>query len=211
VYRYRHQLRAVGVVALILLIIIGVIIWTSHRTKVKVTDFNSCIMAGYDASNSDPQTCSDGHRTYVAPSSSAATTGPSAPSETAQQYTVLVQGDTKGSYPARQQVVTTEAAWSALWGQLYSQVKPFPPLLPVDFSHNEVVVLTDGMEPSGGYALDVTGVSAGSDSATVYYTQTSPASSCKAPIGPTDPLEAVVTAKTTGQVAYKMTSQTSKC
>ena len=140
-----------------------------------------------------------------------ASTSPSTPAETVQQYNVLVQGDTKGSYPARQQVVTTQAAWSALWGQLYDKVVPEPPLLPVDFSQNEVIVLTDGPKPSGGYALDVTGVAASSAGGTIDYEAYAPQGSCTASLSPSDAVVAVVTAKITGPMTYSVTPVTRKC
>lgn len=208
--RFRRPLSIVAATVAVMLIGVAVIWFLNHRPA-KVTDFNSCILAGYNPSNGDPQTCSDGHHTYVAASSSTSSTGPAEPAETAQSYSVLVQGDTEGDYPARQQVVATQAAWTSLWGQLYAKLNPGPPLLPVDFSQDEVVVLTDGPKPSGGYSLEVTGVATSTAGTTVDYQAFSPQGRCTQNLTPTDPVVAIVTAKTNGPVTYAVTPQSRKC
>jgi hypothetical protein len=218
VYRYRlflarHKLPFGGLVAgaiILGLLFVGVAWWQSAH-RVVIRDFDSCIKAGYDASSSDSQTCSDGHHTYVASPSPPVKAVPAGPPASSQSYAILVQGDTRGDYPKNNQVVTTAAAWSELWARIYNKIKPIPPLLQVDFSQNEVIVLVQGVEPSSGYSLEVTGVTASVAGATVDYEATIPLSGCLIAGGPSDYLVAISTAKTSGQMNYTSTPKTRKC
>ena len=206
--RYRQPLIVVAAIVFVLGLLALIIVWLSYHARPKVTDFNSCVDAGYDASDSDPQTCSDGHHTYVSMASSAPSTV-SRPAQTVQSYQVLVSGDTHGTYPAKQQTVTSQAAWASLWSQLYAKTKPFPPLLPVDFTTNQVVVLTQGVEPSSGYGIEVTGVATSTNGMSVSYNSITPQGSCGG--GPSDPIEIIVTAKAPGPIDYESTPKSHKC
>jgi hypothetical protein len=210
VKRYRRPLIVVGAIVTVLVAIILVVLWIGYRSQPKVTDFNSCIAAGYDASNSDPQTCTDGHHTYVAvEAANPVTSGGSV--EVAQAYSILVSNDSRGDYPARQQVITNQADWASVWDQLYAQVKPTPPLLSVDFSANEVILLTQGPEPSNGYGLEVIGLTVSAMGTAVDYDSFSPLGSCSSVTGPTDPVVAIVTAKTPVPITYQSTPKSRKC
>jgi hypothetical protein len=191
---------------------VAIVLWlVSHRHGQVVDDFNSCVTAGYAVSTTDPQTCSDGHQTYTAPQSSPASLTPTGPTGTNQSYQILAEGDSRDDYPRQQQLITDQAAWVAFWDRLYAKISPLPPLLPVDFGHNEVIALTDGVEPNGGYGLELSGVLAGTSSSLVYFEQITPNAKCEPASGPSDPYVLAVTAKTAGVMSYKPTQQTRRC
>jgi hypothetical protein len=215
VHRYRLVVRrywpqlTVGLVVLV--IFAAIAFWAIHKHRTVIDSFDSCAAAGYPISTTDPQTCSANHHTYVEAESSPATSTSTGPTGTSQTYTVLVSGDSRGTYPQKQQVITTQAAWTAFWAQVNAKVSPFPPILPVDFSQDEVIALTEGPKPSGGYALELTGVLAGTSSASVAYDEIVPGEACTTATGPTDYYLLASTPKTTGPVSFTSTKVRRKC
>src|SRR6267143_1726111 len=71
----------------------------------------------------------------------------------------------------RRMVIRDRETWADVWKQIYSGPMSFtlgpggemvpnlpPPAPPIDFSHNMLLVVTMGSEPTGGYAIVVDGV-----------------------------------------------------
>jgi len=56
-------------------------------------------------------------------------------------------------------LVRNEAAFRSLWNQLHGAQLEVPPLPSVDFARETLLVVMMGQRPSGGYAVDVRGVS----------------------------------------------------
>jgi hypothetical protein len=55
-------------------------------------------------------------------------------------------------------VVRGETAWARLWDEVYAIVTPQPSRPAVDFARDMLVVAATGTRPSGGFAVQVTGV-----------------------------------------------------
>lgn len=206
----RHR-RLIWALAALLILGVGLALWNAYRPRVLVHDFDSCIAAGYDASNTDPQTCTDGHHTYVIAASSAPVTASTGPSGVQQSFQLLVTGDSRGDYPRRAQVITTQVAWVAFWNQVHAKLVPKPVLLPVDFSKQEVIAITEGVEPTSGYSLEFLGVLAGAASAVVTYEEIVPSAKCKLTPTPTSLYLLVATDKTVGPVTFTPTVNPRKC
>jgi len=192
---------------------LGVVLalWYAYRPHILVHDFDSCVVAGYDTSNTDPQTCSDGRRTYVIAASSLPTKFSTGPSGVQQSFQILVSGDSRSDYPRREQVITTPAGWAAFWNQVHAKIVPKPELLPVDFNKQVVIAITEGIEPTSGYSLEFTGVLAGAASANVTYQEITPAANCQLTKAPTSPYVLIATAKTVGPVTFTPTIKLRKC
>jgi|GEM_PF-1083193 len=198
---------------LAVLIVLGAVfaLWESYRPHILVHDFDSCVIAGNDTINTDPQTCSDGRRTYVIAPAAPPTTVATGPTGVQQPFQLLVTGDSRGDYPRREQVITTQAEWIAFWNQVHAKLVPKPELLPVDFTKQEVIAITEGVEPTSGYSLEFMGVLAGAASATVSYREITPSANCQLTKSPTSPYVIVATDKTVGPVTFTPTLKQRKC
>jgi hypothetical protein len=98
-------------------------------------------------SESDPASLPAGGHTFVGPRSTPDIADPGVLTGSAgaiQPFEILVDGDSHGNYPNRQEVITSDIGWQAYWNQIHANIHPVPPLLPVDFNKNQVIALSEG-------------------------------------------------------------------
>jgi hypothetical protein len=171
----RRSLLVVGVVAW--LFALG--LWVLYATPTELVDsYTKCADEGYPVSDTDPPTCSAGGRTFLGPHSTATPAVSAGDFGVAQPFEILVEGDSGGTYPNRQEVITSQAGWEAYWRSVHAGRSPLPPLLPVDFSKNHVVALSEGQKPTGGYNLKVTSVTSELKGTVVDVTESIPTITC---------------------------------
>lgn len=93
---------------------------------------------------------------------------------------------------ARRTVITDAATWQATWATIHQGYSPQPPLPPVDFGENVVLLAAMGSRPSSGYSIRIENVA---DDAGVRYVQVlseTPGGSCVTLTVMTQPVDAVV-------------------
>lgn len=180
-----------------------------------VATFEECLKAGHKLIEGDPQTCTDGKRTFAAAEQTAPEPAPqpAAPEDviTMAQQQMLVDGDARGQYPARRQVIRTPAAWQAFWNEVHAAITPRPALLPVDFSKHSVIALTAGPSLKAGRHLSVTSVEIGKSGSTVYLRELVPAANCPTGKAVSNPYTLVQTEKLSEPVKYEVMTRERKC
>jgi hypothetical protein len=204
----RHPWLVLAGILAVGLIAIGII--GSRGVALRSIDsYAACTEAGYPVTDSYPPVCRYGKRNFVGP----ADTAPSAPAalETVDHMT-LVDGDTRGPYPPRGQVlIDNQADWEAYWRLAHTGISPLPPMLPVDFSQYSVAAASLGTEQTNGYLLKVTNVTRGAAGSYVDLTESIPTFSCKVTPMITNRYLIVRTPKLTEPVHFRLTSQPRKC
>jgi hypothetical protein len=96
-----------------------------------------------------------------------------------------------GVWDRRRMVIRDRETWADVWKQIYSGPRSFalgpggekvpnlpPPLPQIDFSHNMLLVVTMGSEPTGGYAIVVDGVYEHANQLEVVVRNVSPGRNC---------------------------------
>jgi hypothetical protein len=201
-------LAAAGVWALIL----GA--WALHAYSTELVDsYAKCADEGYPLSDTDPVTCTAGGHTFLGPRPTAApataatepATGESVP------FDILVNGDSGSDYPNRQEVIITDAAWRSYWRDIHAGQKNLPPLLPVDFTKNQVVALSEGQQSTGGYNLKVTSVVTGPRGSVVNVTESIPTVTCKVTQSITNRYFIVRTPVLRTPVSFRITTDHHRC
>jgi hypothetical protein len=201
------QARALVLVGLIA--ICSVCLWLfTPRATVAIDSYASCANEGYPVSDTNPPACNDGAHTFVGPM---ATPPPSLAPVTVLDYQVLVDGDSKGSYPRTQQVISNQAGWSKYWNAVHAALPSIPPILPVDFSNYSVIAINEGPEATDGYSLAVTSVAAGASGTIVNIMRTVPVTACKVDQQNSNEYLIVETPKLTDPVSFDMTTQPRHC
>jgi hypothetical protein len=125
----------------------------NQYTRPEVTTFEECRQAGYLLQETDPVRCIAKNGIVFLE------TEP----EPRQQDSVVVSFQTVMVPPAatwqtelpRVTTVTTAAEWTTLWQQMTEGVslKPMPPQ--VDLENAQLVAISVGQKPSGGYTIEV--------------------------------------------------------
>ena len=75
-------------------------------------------------------------------------------------------------------VVRDLESWASLWPRIVGSHRPPPPVPPVNFANEMVVVASMGTRPSGGYAIYIDGVSAVRGNLVVSTREVSPGPRC---------------------------------
>ena len=174
----------------------------------RLDSFKECANAGFPVTDTNPPTCNDGSKTFVGP---LGTPEPSAVAYQTIDFQVLVEGDSQGTYPAKNQLITSQAAWQSFWIQVHRQLPATPNLIPVDFSKYDVVALTLGPKPTDGYTVRLLSLSAAGADFTADVQIREPAQSCKLPAKATGPYYLAQVPKVTGHLKFQVNTVAHTC
>ncbi len=187
----------------------AIVVWIARPIETAPIDsYARCAAAGNPITQTDPPVCVIGAEHFVGPASSPTAT---APPTNAQPFDLLVAGDSRGAYPRRQEAITSQGAWEQYWRTVHASISPLPPLLPVDFTTSEVLAVSQGRQPNGGYDVKITNIMTSATGTVVDVVETSPAATCHAPAVPTDPYMIVRTIKLPEPVIFRLTTQKRSC
>lgn len=196
----------------ILLVTAGLIvalIWLFQATLTHPIDsFHACAEAGNPVTDGNPPVCRDGKHTIRGPVASAA---PSSEAWMSVPFDILVDGNSGGTYPRQQEVITTQADWQHYWQTVHAALPALPPLIPVDFSATSVVALSEGVETTTGYSYKVTGIETGSTGTRVDVTESIPSISCPVQQTPQNRYFIVRTGHLAPPVSFTTTTQHRHC
>ena len=116
----------------------------------------------------------------------------------------------------RRMVIRDRETWGDVWKQIYSGPMSFtlgpggetvpnlpPPAPQIDFSHNMLLVVTMGSEPTGGYAIVVDGVYEHANQLEVVVRNVSPGRNCFNQQYGSQPVDIVEVEKREGSVVFR--------
>lgn len=203
----RLQRRHIITAGVILMALLGAWLLRANLTA-QIDSYEQCSRQGYPIRESNPPTCSDGRHTYLGPY---ITPPPSVEPLTTQEFDLLVNGDSGGSYPRQFRVINNQAEWDRFWVKIHAGLSTMPPLLPVDFADHDVVALSEGPKMTGGYSLKVTGISSGQAGTTVHITESIPTIGCTVTQSVTNRYLIVRTNKLPEPVNFRTTTGNRRC
>jgi hypothetical protein len=184
-------------------------IWLVSATATAPIDsYLSCAFQGYPTTDTNPPLCSDGAHDYL---------GPPAPTPkfqaplTTQTFNVLVDGDSRGTYPNRWQVITTQTGWVSYWNTVHAQLHAIPPLLPVNFATSNVIALSQGPEQTSGYVLQINDVTTSTAGSVIDISDSVPTIGCQVAYTSTNPYFIASTTKLPPPVTFFVTTTRRKC
>jgi hypothetical protein len=124
----------------------------------------------------------------------------------------------------RRMVIRDRETWVDVWKQVNNGPRSFtlgpggeavpnlpPPAPQIDFSHNMVLVVTMGSEPTGGYAIVVDGVYEHANQLEVVVRNVSPGRSCFTFQYGTQPVDIVEVEKREGSVVFRDVDTLTDC
>jgi hypothetical protein len=194
-----------GVVTGVLLIIL---FWQFPGRLTPITSFNDCAQAGYLVTDTNPPACRAPGRTFVGPRQPESTPGPA---QTLQTFQLDVQGDSHGDYPAKQQIIRDQVTWQRFWREVHAAETPVPPIIGVDFTTYDIIALTEGPKPTGGYNLKVVSVLVGPAGSTVNVKEQVPTVTCVVTHAVTNRYYIARTAKLPEPVSFRSSTEYRRC
>ncbi len=188
---------------------IGVGLWAVQaRPTNPIDSYAACTEAGYPVSDSNPPYCNASGHAYRGPFSSPT---PTPPVQTTQPFEILVQGDSRGSYPRGQELIASQLAWDSYWRRVHAALPEVPPLITTDFSTSYVIALSSGPQPTTGYNLKITSVTTSTAGTTVNITQSIPTITCAVSATPTNRYFIGRTAKFPLPVTFRISTDYRHC
>jgi hypothetical protein len=192
---------------LVLMLALGMsVLFRGHPTE-PIDSYASCARAGYPIQDSYPPACRSGGHTYVGPYSTVTTPPP----VTTVDFEIYVEGDSGGSYPQHQEVITTPAEWQQYWHTVHAALPSTPPILPVDFATSTIIALSEGRQLTTGYNLKITGITTGAAGSVVGVTESIPTLTCPVTQTATNRYLMVKTTKLTPPVSFRVTPEYRHC
>jgi PrcB C-terminal len=113
--------------------------------------------------------------------------------------------------PARL-VVRDAVTWRVIWNQIYLRQSPVPPLPPIDFSREMMVVVALGSHSTGGYSILLDGAAeAAKNGIAVIVDSSSPGSNCIVTEAFTQPVDIARVPLRDGAVSFVERTHVSDC
>ena len=113
--------------------------------------------------------------------------------------------------PARL-VIRDAVTWRVIWNQIYLRQSPVPPLPPIDFSRDMMVVVALGSHSTGGYSILLGGASEVANAGiAVIVDSSSPGSNCIVTEAFTQPVDIARLPLRDGAVSFVERSHVSDC
>jgi PrcB C-terminal len=125
--------------------------------------------------------------------------------------TVILASAYSGYGEAERIVIRDPAAWDHAWATAWANHSPVPPLPPVDFDTEMVVLAALGSRPSGGYTIEIERVTSEAAGAAVRVLATSPAADCFVTQALTQPVIMLRTAAIRGAIRFHDRAEVRPC
>jgi hypothetical protein len=100
-------------------------------------------------------------------------------------------------------VIRGQERWERVWSSLTAGEHPRPAPPDVDFGHHMLLVALQGRQPSGGYAIEITGVVRRGRTMRVDVEERSPGPGCVVTAEVTSPYHVVEVRRTCGRVVFR--------
>lgn len=111
---------------------------------------------------------------------------------------------------AQRLVVRDEATWRELWASIW-RGGSVPPLPPVDFTREMLIVAALGQQPTGGHGIFVDGASAAAGGLAVRIRTVSPGPQCATSAALTEPVDIARLPRHDGPVTFEERAETQEC
>lgn len=174
-----------------------------------IDSYAACIEAGNPVLQTNPPICRDGPHNFTG---TALPPDPPSAAVTSVPFEILVDGDTRTQIPAHHQdFINTPGEWQAFWLSVHAGLATPPPLIPVDFAQSSVVGVSLGAQLTSGYGLKITNVTNGPTGSVISLTESTPTIMCPVVTRVSNRYVIIRTAKLTGPVSFRITSEKRHC
>jgi hypothetical protein len=203
-WKRRHGMLA-GLVLIGLVALGGMAL---HAAPLPITSFEECADDGYPVISGNPSICTAHGKSY---SDVVDISSGSSQAITSLDTEILVEGNSEGNYPVRQEVIRSQSAWESYWSRVHEAVHPTPNLLAVDFNNYDVVAISAGVQPTNGFTYEITSITQEGQTATVQIHELVPSINCNVQAVQTNPYFIMRVAKLPQNVVFSNDKSVHNC
>jgi protease stability complex PrcB-like protein len=131
--------------------------------------------------------------------------GPSAGSDAQPIIQTVISETHSGLAEARRAVIRDAASWARLWSEIHAGRIPAPALPAVDFEREMLIAVASGTRPTGGFSIQVTGVTTRGDRLEIAVLERCPDADAIVTMALTQPVAVVRVAKLTQTPTFQDT------
>lgn len=114
-----------------------------------------------------------------------------------------------GAY--RLQTITSAAQWASVWAEIHLPASEAPPLPPVDFAGQRLLLAAAGERPNGCYSLAVESIARRGSGLEATLVETVPGSDCACTLAITQPLHVVSLQRSEEAIAGRTVRRAARC
>jgi hypothetical protein len=134
-----------------------------------------------------------------------------APAAQTPELAFLPYRTNSGIADRREVVVRDAAMWASLWPEIVGSQRPMPPLPPVDFAREMLLVASMGTRSSGGYTIAIDGLTLAGDTLLVAVSEQSPGRNCGVTEAITEPVALARVERSELPVRFRRSQEVTDC
>jgi hypothetical protein len=114
-----------------------------------------------------------------------------------------------GIFRARAEVIRDEARWASVWSEIHARQSFVPPLPPVDFARDMLVLVGIGEKRDGCWSVEILEVRSGSGQ--IHVRAEDRHTNCACTLATTQPVQVVRAPRTDGATSSEIVSRNASC
>lgn len=127
------------------------------------------------------------------------------------EFSVVKSGADSGYKKAQNSIIGSQREMDMTWEKLYGNLSRKPPIPMVDFSTKQLLLVTMGEQPSGGYSISVREVSQHSRGVVVTIEDAKPGKSCINTSVLTYPFQLIEMSRVAAEMSYVRIAKVNEC
>ena len=127
------------------------------------------------------------------------------------EFTEIKSGENAKYKKAKNKIITTQEEMDIAWVKMFEKYDRKPPIPMVDFEMNQLLLVTMGEKPSGGYSVKVSSIAKTPKGMLVTIEEFMPGKSCNNTSALVYPFQLIEMAKTTEVLTYVRVSKINEC
>ena len=135
---------------------------------------------------------------------------PAAAENGAVQFDAIISGTSSGHTARRSYIINNNPEWTELWASA-ARADLNGQIAAIDFSQKTLIAVFQGKQNTGGYSIEIQKVIETSDRITVSVKEISPAATCDVIQSSTAPFTIITIPKTSKEIVFETSEQTTLC
>jgi len=126
-------------------------------------------------------------------------------------FTEVKRGENSTFFKAKNLIITTQKDMDLIWMKMFGKYPKKPPIPMIDFETKQLLLVTMGEQPSGGYTIKVSSVLKNVKSILVTIEDAKPGKNCNTTLALIYPFQLIEMPKTEKKITFTRISKINEC